>query len=186
MAYLSGNKICFTVIGYIEPRKGQDILLEAISLIPQEQRDRCMFYFVGQKTSTLAKEIERKTSNSSHIVLTGTVDREGIHKILDYTDILVCPSREDPMPTVVAEAMAQGVVCLVSDAIGTAQYIRDGIDGFLFESENSFELAKKMSYCIQNIDSIKSMSSSSKAIYDEVFSEDVFEKKFIELVKSVI
>lgn len=33
--------------------------------------------------------------------------------------------REDPMPTVVAEAMFYGVPCIVSDAVGTAEYITE-------------------------------------------------------------
>ena len=38
------------------------------------------------------------------------------------------------MPTVAAEAMMHGVPCLVSDAVGTAAYIRHGEDGLVFPS----------------------------------------------------
>lgn len=65
----------------------------------------------------------RKGQDIPEIIMTGTMDRKGIHDILECADVMVCPSREDPMPTVAAEAMMHKVSCIVLDATGTAEYI---------------------------------------------------------------
>lgn len=83
--------------------------------------------------------------------MTGTVDKSEIDKLLRQTDMLISPSREDPMPTVAAEAMIPSVPCILSDAMGTTAYIRDGENGLLFQSENAEELSEKLLEIVNRI-----------------------------------
>lgn len=176
-------RVRFTVIGYIEYRKGQDILLEAIRSLNPDIRQHAEFFFVGQNTSMMAKEIMEKAAGIPEITITGPVDRKAIDHILRQTDMLVCPSREDPMPTVAAEAMMHGVPCLVSDAAGTAQYIKNGLDGFVFQSENADQLRELLESCI--LDRPEWMGRNARRIYEEYFSMEAFEKQFMSLFKEL-
>lgn len=120
------------------------------------------------------------------VVVTGTVDRDGIHRLLEAADAMVCPSREDPMPTVAAEAMMHGVPCIISDAAGTAEYIRDGVDGFVFGHEALQELSRKLWWCIEHYEELPAIGIRSRWIYEKNFSMEVFQKGLLETVGSML
>lgn len=176
-----GN-ICFVTIGHIEERKGQDILLRAVSLLKKEERRKTIFYLVGQDTSLLAEQVKAEAVSIPEVVIAGPVDREEIETVLNRADVMICPSREDPMPTVTAEAMMHSLPCILSDATGTAAYITEGKDGLCFQSGNAVELAEKIKWCIKNPEQLARMGANARKIYEERFAMDVFEKN----VKRVI
>lgn len=177
------GKICFVTIGYIEERKGQDILVQAIRQLSDEYRKKAVFYLVGQDSSMLAQSIKTEIVNMPEVILTGTLDREGIMEILERADVMICPSREDPMPTVAAEAMMCSVPCILSDATGTAAYVREGIDGFTFPSEDAEKLSVNIRWCIDYAQALSEIGSKARQIYEKYFSMKVFEKNLLDIVE---
>ena len=175
----------FTTIGYIEWRKGQDILIDALERISPKILAGSEFLLVGQDSSAMAQRLRERITENPCILMTGTVGRKEIHQILDSTDVLICPSREDPMPTVCAEAMMHRVPCLLSDAVGTAEYISDGVDGMIFQSGNADALQEKVLWCIKNRNTIKKMGNEAYKIYETIFSADAFEKNLLSYVKEM-
>ncbi len=180
----SGTKIIFTTIGYIEWRKGQDLLMQAIAQLTDAERESAVFYFVGQDVSEMAQSIRQQSLEIPQIRMTGTVDRGTINEILEHTDIMICPSREDPMPTVCAEAMMHAVPCLVSDATGTAEYLHNGTDGLVFQSEDVQELVEKIRWCIRNRRSLDMMGNRARAVYETYFSMEAFERALVKAIDS--
>ncbi len=181
----AGGKIYFVTIGYIEARKGQDILIEAIRNMPEEIRKKAVFYIVGQDTSLLAGQIRKEIEGIPEVVMMGVLDRDKIHKFLEQADVLVCPSREDPMPTVAAEAMMHGVPCILSDAAGTVGYIRNGVDGIVFHSGNVKRLAESLVWCIENPRRIWEMGIQARKVYEKVFSMNAFENNVMRVLSEV-
>ena len=186
MGYQFKNKIHFVTIGYIEWRKGQDVLIEAFSLIPDELKEKCELLLVGQDSSAMAQELKVRIEKMPQISMCGKVDREKIKEILQDTDVMICPSREDPMPTVAAEAMAFGKPCILSDSTGTAGYIVDGENGFVFENEKVEHLTEKIIWCINNVDKIGEIGEKAKKTFDKTFSAKVFVDNFLSCVKEMI
>ncbi len=180
------SKITFVTIGYIEWRKGQDVLVDAIAKLPKEYSEKVEFFLIGQDTSLMAQKLSSEISDFSYIRMIGTVSREEVHRILDKADMMICPSREDPMPTVCAEAMMHKVPCLVSDATGTATYIKDGYDGLIFKSENIEELRNQIIWCIHHYDKLSDMGERSYRIYEDNFSEKAFEHNLLFYVEEMI
>lgn len=180
------DKIIFVTIGYVEQRKGQDLLVKAIRNLPSVLRNQTEFWLVGQDSSMLAQCLKAEIKDIPEITMKGMVGREQINHILDIADVLICPSREDPMPTVAAEAMMHEVMCLVSDVTGTAEYICDGRNGLTFESENIEQLSEKIAWCIQNRKILRDIGKEARKIYKEQFSMCTFEKNLISLVNEVI
>ncbi len=180
------DRVWFVTIGYIEWRKGQDILVRAIQRLPDEVRKKAVFCLIGQDSSEMAQKLKAETMHMPEVVVTGTVDRDGIHRLLEAADAMVCPSREDPMPTVAAEAMMHGVPCIISDAAGTAEYIRDGVDGFVFGHEALQELSRKLWWCIEHYEELPAIGIRSRWIYEKNFSMEVFQKGLLETVGSML
>lgn len=175
----------FTTIGYIEWRKGQDILIDALEGIPSEALADSEFLLVGQDGSCMAQGMRERIREKPWIRMVGTVGRGEIHQLLDTTDVLICPSREDPMPTACAEAMLHRVPCLVSDVVGTAAYLSDGVDGMVFRSGDSSALREKILWCIKNRDAIKRMKDGAYRLYEAVFSVKAFEKNLLAHVREM-
>lgn len=180
-----GDKICFVTIGYIEERKGQDILIQALRSMPEEIRQKAVFYIVGQDTSLLADQVRKEIENIPEVVMTGVLDRDEIHALLEQSDVLVCPSREDPMPTVAAEAMMHSVICILSNATGIASYIQNGLDGLIFQSMDKLDLAKELVWCIENPQKIWDMGIQARKVYEKVFSMQVFEDNVMRILSQV-
>ena len=175
------KKTCFVTVGHIEERKGQDILLRAVRMLDESAREKAVFYLVGQDTSLLAERLKEQAGDLPGVTVTGPVDREELGRILSRADVMVCPSREDPMPTVAAEAMMYGVPCILSDAVGTAAYIQDG-DGLVFESGNAQELSAKIKWCVEHRDRLGQMGKNARRIYERHFSMDVFEENLARVI----
>lgn len=175
-------KVVFIVLGYIEWRKGQDVLVEAISLLEDSVRKNTKFYLVGNDSSEMAKEIKSQISSIPEISMTGQLFGDEKNAFMNYADVLICPSREDPMPIAVAEAMMLGKMTIVSNASGIADYIDDGVNGFIFNSEDSYMLADKIRFCVNNIEKLKVMGEKSRKIYEKYFSMNTFEKEIMHMI----
>jgi len=174
----------FVTIGYIEQRKGQDVLMAAIKLLPKAVRKRTHFLFVGRSTSMLAASIMRDAEDIEEVEFAGLVDRERVNEIFSESDMMICPSREDPMPTVCAEAMMHRLSCIISDAVGTVKYIEDGVDGIVFESENASDLAEKIMWAVDNKNKLSEMGNKARKVFEEYFEMNAFEKKLLRLIES--
>lgn len=186
MEYQTTSKVTFITIGYIEWRKGQDLLVEAIEQLPKEIADEAEFVLIGPKTSLMAQKLAERIVRLCNVKMLGTVSRDEVHKLLESTDMMICPSREDPMPTVCAEAMMHRVPCLASDATGTSAYIKDGYDGLTFKSEDVLELKDKICWCIQHRENLREMGNKAYDIYEHVFSEKAFEQNLLFHVEEMI
>lgn len=179
------SKLKFLTIGYIEWRKGQDLLIDTLEQISDDDLGDSEFVLVGHDSSVMAQDIKKKIQGKYYIKILGTVNRDEIHRLLEEANVLICPSREDPMPTVCAEAMMHGVPCVVSDVTGTSEYISDGYNGLIFKSENIDELKDKIIWCINHKEELIEMGKRARIVYEKHFSEEVFEKNILKYVEEI-
>ena len=175
-------KIIFMVLGYIEKRKGQDILIDAIQQLDESTRQKALFYLVGNDTSEMAKNIKKRVTSMPEVIITGKVSGQKKRMLMRASDVLICPSREDPMPAAVVEAVMINKMPIVSDASGFAEFIEDNFNGMVFKSEDSHMLADKIKYCIDNASKVREMGKLSRKIFQDYFSMDVFEKSIIKMI----
>lgn len=180
------NSVRFTTIGFLEERKGQDLLLQAICQLTDNIRSNSEFYMVGHAETLFGKKLRSESADMSKIVFTGSIGREEIHRLLNSSDVLICPSRQDPMPTVAAEAMMHSVSCIVSDVTGTAAYLHDGEDGFVVPSEDVQALAEKITWCVENREKLDGMGKRARKLYENHFSIPAFEKRFMEIIEDTL
>jgi glycosyltransferase involved in cell wall biosynthesis len=104
----------FLFIGRHERRKGVPELLESIAPL---RASGVEFHFVGPIPEQLRLERD-------DVVYHGTVtDTATLQGILDASDVLLCPSFAEGMPTVVLEAMARGLAVIATDVGATAEWV---------------------------------------------------------------
>lgn len=180
------NKICFITIGFLEDIKGQDVLVDAVRRLPDQVRSQCIFYIVGYDKTLFGERIHRDSAGIGEIRFTGSVERQEIHRLLESADALICPSRQDSMPTVAAEAMMHSVPCILSDATGTSAYVQDEKDGLTFPAGDSRALTDKIEWCVRNRMRLGSMGNNARKLYEKYFSMHAFEKRFMEVVSEAM
>lgn len=182
----SSDVIRFITIGFLEDIKGHDVLLKAVRLLPDSIRQNCEFYIVGHNKTLFGEKIKDESREFHEIIFTGSVKRDRIHELLSASDVLICPSKQDAMPTVAAEAMMHSLPCIISDVIGTAAYIADGRDGIIFESGNAQMLAGKIAWCVANRDTLGYIGKNARLLYEKKFSMKAFEGRFLQIVQEAL
>ena len=93
------------------------------------------------------------------------------------------PSRHDCLPAVVIEVMMYEYISIQSDVCGTTYYIKDGVNGFKFESENIDELTSKIIWCIKHPEKVHDMGLNARRIYENVFLLKTFASRLDIVIK---
>lgn len=175
----TGNKITFAVIGVISHRKAQDIVVDAVRHMPQRYRGSFQCLIIGAPSGMepgYCAEIENEITGMDEVKRIGELDQEQLDQSFNDIDVLLCPSRDDPMPIVVTQAMMHGKVCIVSENVGQAEYIRQAENGFVFKNENMEELAGYMIWVMEHKKALYDIGECSRMVYKEKFSAEVMEK----------
>lgn len=181
-----GKKV-FVSVGTVIHRKGQDILTEAIRLLPDSARKQCFFLFVGKcidhNIFKYIKDLERDYPEEVRQI--DAVPHEEIFDLYRQATAVICSSRDDPLPTFMAETMMVSGVCICSENTGTASVIRHGENGFLYEKDNPRKLAKciRMAAESDNLDSIK---AESRKTFEQYFTLEIFRKNLMKCVEDCI
>ncbi len=125
----------FTAIGNLVEAKGFDILLEAISRLPN--REQICVKLVGDGPLRADLSALSDSLGISHIChFVGAVSPEEIPGIYRDTDIFVISSLREGRSNVLLEAMASARPIVAPEIDGIAELIQDGITGLLYKRGN--------------------------------------------------
>ena len=178
------SKIIFALAGTIEKRKGQDIFIEAIGQLPEEVLARTEFLLIGTyRDEVFFTEIKHEINKNKHIRWIGELTQAELREQYKSIDVLVCPSRDDPMPIVVTQALQNGIPCIVSDEVGQMEYLSEGKGGSVFASEDAKELARYICEYVSNTDLILQKGKDAKIIFEDHFSEKAMRENLTNIIK---
>ena len=82
-----------------------------------------------------------------NVELIDALDHASALTLLNETDVVVLPSRDETMPIVILEAMGLGKAVISTDVGGVREWLRDGLNGLLVEKENPAALAGALATC---------------------------------------
>jgi glycosyltransferase involved in cell wall biosynthesis len=168
------GKMVFSIVGSMEPRKGQDIFLNAIEQLPEELRAKAIFRIIGSPlafkgSEIFYQEVLTKAARIPEVECFESMSQEKLLAFYAETDVLVSASRDDPMPIVVTEGLMFSNVCLCSSAIGHAQLLENGKDGLIFTTESAEDLAEKMAELLQNPAELATLGAAGRQLYEKYF-----------------
>jgi len=110
-------------------QKGQDLLLEVLSAARWRTRSWHLT-FVGRGVAKgYLEDLVNHYKLTNHVTFAGFKDN--LADVWAENQLLVLPSREESMPIAVLEAMHCARPCLVTDVGDNAEYVKDGVTGFL-------------------------------------------------------
>ena len=179
------DRVIFATVGSICRVKGIDVLIEAIKKLPDSDRSMAEFWLIGHESERIyADKMHEISKDSPEIKWLGGFSHEEVLDMYADIDVLISSSREDMLPIVTCEALMNGKVCIASDAIGTAGFITDGVDGLVFPSENADALAEKISWCIANRGRLSAIGCQGRKMYERNFTVSAFENRLNEILQA--
>ena len=129
-------------IGNLDYRKGADIFIKQIDNILQ--RTNLNIFIVYKYYSKDIFNLLNKYKNEKRVNILTNLNEYKMKKIYDNLDILIVPSRLDPLPTVIMEAQARKVLVLGNNTSGIPEMIP--INDFILDMECKGELIDKIIY----------------------------------------
>lgn len=125
---------CVGTIGF---RKNQELLVDALALLPKARRPLCLFVGDGPSDRLQARAVDAGLAADVRC-LGYRADARALARAADW---LVLPSRSEGLPLTLIEAFADGVPVMASDIPELAEMIDEQQNGLLFRSESAPALA---------------------------------------------
>jgi len=104
---------------------------------------------------------EAEGSELDNLTNIGEVNHEKIIQYYDRNTILILPSYTEAFPLVILEAMARGLVVLVSDIPGMRNIIKEGRNGFLFPAGSVHKMSDVLLTLRDNLGLIEEISKNN-------------------------
>jgi glycosyltransferase involved in cell wall biosynthesis len=132
----------FMFVGRYHKNKGPDVLLDAISRIPEEDRKSIHvdMYGFGPLKDQL-QEFVRNNDLQRVVSIHGTIDALQLARELARTEFLIIPSRIESIPVILSDAVQVGVPLIVSDVGDLGEVVRSAEAGIVVAPEDPSELA---------------------------------------------
>lgn len=160
---LPGKSWTIGTMALFRPRKGTEVLLDALAVLKSKDIDVTLRAVGPFETPEYENEILAQ------------VERLGIGDMIEWTgfqtnvneqlrkmDVFVLPSLYgEGLPMVVLESMANAIPVVASRVEGIPEAVRDGIDGLIFEPSDAKDLADKLETLIGDNDRWSAMSQSA-------------------------
>ena len=144
---LPANRRLIACVGQICLRKGQDLFLEACHRIAHKMAD-ADFVVIGERYSVKEESVtfeNRLRAMADSSPLAGRVHwlgyRHDVADLMRFVNLVVVPSRQEPLSRVLIESLAVGVPCVASRVGGNEEILHDGEFGLTFTSGDANELA---------------------------------------------
>lgn len=173
---ITGKGINFGIVGLLDESKGQDMAINYFNIVKDNYPDSVLHIW-GDKEGDYKKALQRQIKDldlSNRVILHGFEKNPEV--IYNQMDVLLMCSKAEGFGRVTVEAMSRGIPVLGYDSGGTAEIVRDGIDGYLFKNEEDFK-----SCCQKLLSSPEHYAQISFHAYQNA-KNDFSEEKYVDEV----
>lgn len=181
------NETVVSFIGRLEPVKGADLLIEALSLINKNLNFTVNVVGDGTQKNKLIRKTELLGLDSI-VHFWGKINREEVINVLKKSDIFCLPTLREPGGVSIIEAMACQLPIVTTDYGGPA-YSVDSSCGIKIKPNNPDqyvkELALALEYLIINSEVREKMGQRGRLKVIEEFSAEAIEKKIVSIYQAV-
>jgi glycosyltransferase involved in cell wall biosynthesis len=112
--------------------------------------------------------------------------RDDVPEVLRGLDVFVCPSRREPIPLIIFEAMASGVPIVAADSGGIPEQIVHEQDGLLFRTDDAESLEQTIIRCLDHPERSRALAVSARKKIEERFTVDRFVREMEKVYKEII
>ncbi|HEY9906864.1 MAG TPA: glycosyltransferase family 4 protein [Thermosynechococcaceae cyanobacterium] len=158
----------FLFVGHLIPRKGLPLLLKACATLQQRGYENYTLLVVGSGSQQEELEAFCQANHlSDRVQWAGRISYDQIGSYFRSADVFVFPTQEDTWGVVTLEAMLLGKPILCSRGAGTSELVVNGENGYVFDPDNSNELADLMQTFLAHPETIAAMGKRSQQIMSQ-------------------
>jgi glycosyltransferase involved in cell wall biosynthesis len=181
------HPIRFGYVGRIDPSKGLHVLLEGVEGL--SNGELCELHIFGAARNPWDEDHRKKTllnyGGKPKVFDHGLIPPERLREAYQSIDVLVVPSiLPEAFGLVVAEAFSAGRPAIVANSGALQEQVRDGVDGFIVERNNSKALTEAMQKFIENPNLVLEMSNQIRPVKTILQYVDEIEKIYHQLISS--
>ena len=127
-----------------ETRYGVDVLAKAFVKVAGQRDDVNLLLLGGGSQSNAIRNILLNGGVLDRVQFGGQVSQTDLPRWYDMADIYISPSHVDGSSVSLMEALACGLPALVSDIPANKEWVREGVNGWLFPDGEADTLAAKI------------------------------------------
>lgn len=142
-------------VGRAVDKKGYDVLLKALTLLPHDLSWR--FVHIGGGTNLAAlRALADSLGIADRITWQGAMDQKDVLELYRQADLFALACRitadgdRDGLPNVLVEASSQRLVCVSTDISGIPELLKDGENGLVVPPEDPQALAAALETLIRD------------------------------------
>ena len=149
------NPVIILSVGRAVKKKGYDVLLRALSLLPKNLHWRFVYVGAGTELQTM-KTMAAELNIDENIEWTGAIDQQEVLRNYARADMFALACRvtddgdRDGLPNVLVEAASQALTCVSTRVSGIQELFEHDINGLLVDSENAEQLALALQRAIES------------------------------------
>jgi D-inositol-3-phosphate glycosyltransferase len=147
-------------VGRIEPLKGLDTLIHAMSALQLQEKQRVHLAIIGGDPSASPREMSAEMARlqklcddlavGQTVVFLGKRDQDKLPYYYSAAELVVMPSHYESFGMVALEAMACGTPVIASEVGGLAYLVKDGETGFTIPDQEPDTLCEKISWLLND------------------------------------
>ncbi len=127
---LREGEVALLYVGRLAPEKNLSFLLKSVAPILKNHNVKLVMVGGGPSTEILKRQTNT-LGIAERVIFPGFIEPENINNFYAMADIFTFASRTETQGLSIAEALCAGLPCVVVNAMGAAEAIEPGEDGFL-------------------------------------------------------
>ncbi len=173
--------ILFATVDTKDPRKGADLLVDALMNLPDSIKSTSDLVIMGKSTGLDLDAIRMNIHKLGYI-------KDELLKALVYSasDIFAFPTRADNLPLVIQEAMACGTPTVSFDVGGVSELVRNGVTGFLSAPGDKADFSRHISNTLNDVKLLEKLHHQCTDISRKEYSIHLQAERYSNLSNSII
>jgi glycosyltransferase involved in cell wall biosynthesis len=161
-------------VGRAVEKKGHDVLIEALALLPRDLHWRWTHIGGGPLLGKL-KQLAEQKGVAERIDWRGSQPQERVIDAYRDADLFVLSNRiaangdRDGLPNVLLEAQSQRLACVASNAAAVPELIEDGVNGRLSPPDDPAALSAILAELISHPETREAMGQAGRRIIEDRF-----------------
>jgi len=171
-------------IGRLDYMKGVHNLIEAFNGLIKEGMNAYLTIVGDGPDREKLENLASVSGLNDHLSFCGEI--KGVVSLLQESTMFVLPSLSEGLSNVVLEAMACGLPVVATNAGGTTDIIKDGINGILVEPDNVGQLCNAMKKIIVNKSMAEQLGNEARKTVEIHFSMEQVVTKYLKLYEELL
>jgi O-antigen biosynthesis protein len=168
---VAAEDVVLLLLGTVCERKGQQDLVQALSLLPEKWHNKIRCFIVGDRPSIYSNKLADMVNAlpeelRQRVTVVPETGEPG--KYYKAADIFVCTSRVESFPRVILEAMACDLPIITSPVFGIKEQVRPGINGLFYTPDRPDQLLAALISLLEDKSLRQQLAGNAKYVLDSL------------------